>query len=256
MQLAESGAEIEGASGMSYPGYMREHVFTPAEMRHSDVDDLAGIIPHRARGYSPRVYGKFDGEVSNAELMDPSYKLPGGGLLSTAGDLARFALAVQSGVLVSRAAFARMSSSQKTRAGHETGYGYGWHIDHRAQQAPAAGPRELLGHVMVSERIWLERIAGEQNTQATFPVLPREELLHGHEENREALEKLVAARLEDVIHFRRGSGEEYDARVVDIIHHLVTHGYHHRGQLAAHYARKGLSYPDTDHIRFLMESGL
>jgi len=30
-----------------------------------------------------------------------------------------------------------------------------------------------------------------------------------------------------VIPFRRGSGEEYDASVEDIIHHLLTHGYQH-----------------------------
>jgi uncharacterized damage-inducible protein DinB len=117
-------------------------------------------------------------------------------------------------------------------------------------------PPELLCHLMVSERVWFERIAGEQKTQATFPVLAKDELLRGLEENRQTFQSLIATRLEDVIHFRRASGEAYQARVVDIIHHLLTHGYHHRGQLAAHYARKSVTYPNTDHIRFLMANGL
>lgn len=117
-------------------------------------------------------------------------------------------------------------------------------------------PHELLCHLMVSERVWFERIAGEQKTQTMFPVLAKEELLRGLEENRQTFQRLITTRLEDVIHFRRGSGEEYHARVVDIIHHLLTHGYHHRGQLAAHYARKGVTYPNTDHINFLIENGL
>ncbi len=61
--------------------------------------------------------------------MDSSYKIPGGGLVSTAEDLARFAIAVQSGVLIKQATFAQMSQNQKTRDGRETGYGYGWYID-------------------------------------------------------------------------------------------------------------------------------
>jgi uncharacterized damage-inducible protein DinB len=125
-----------------------------------------------------------------------------------------------------------------------------------AQPEPETRPGELLCHVVVSDRIWFERIAGEQETQTVFPVLAKDELLRSLEENRQTFQRLIATRLEDVIHFRRASGEEYDARVVDILHQLLTHGYHHRGQLAALYARKGVTYPNTDHIHFLMENRL
>jgi uncharacterized damage-inducible protein DinB len=112
-------------------------------------------------------------------------------------------------------------------------------------------PRELLAHVVLGERIWLERIEGEQRTQTFFPVLTEEELLRGLEDNRRRVDDLIPARLAEVVPFRRSSGEAYHARVVDILHHLVTHGYHHRGQLAAHYARRGMAYPNTDHIEYL-----
>jgi uncharacterized damage-inducible protein DinB len=125
-----------------------------------------------------------------------------------------------------------------------------------SQPEPETRPRELLCHIMVGERIWFERIAGEEKTQTFFPVLEREELLGGLEDNRRIFQRLIATSLENVIHFKRATGEKYHARVVDIIHHLLTHGYHHRGQLAAHYARKGVAYPNTDHIKFLMENGL
>lgn len=109
---------------------------------------------------------------------------------------------------------------------------------------------------MISELVWFERIAGEQKTDTMFHVLAKEELLQGLEENRQTFKRLIATRLQDVIHFRRASGEEYHARVLDIIHHLLTHGYHHRGQLAAEYARRGVAYPNTDHINFLIENRL
>jgi uncharacterized damage-inducible protein DinB len=116
-------------------------------------------------------------------------------------------------------------------------------------------PRELLAHLMVGERVWFERIAGQQRTTTMFPLMSKDELILGFTENAETLRQL-SSRLEDVIHFRRGTGEEYHARVEDIIQHLLTHGYHHRGQLAAHYAPSRIKYPNTDHINFLIENRL
>src|SRR4030095_3043573 len=122
------GVTIEGASGMTFEDYLRENIFTPAGMQHTYVDDLYAIIRNRAHGYTPRVFGQLDGNYRNPVLMDSSYKIPGGGLLSTAEDLARFAIAVQNGVLIKSETFAEMSRSQKTRDGRDTGYGYGWYV--------------------------------------------------------------------------------------------------------------------------------
>ena len=125
------GVVIEGASGMSYPDYLRERVLKPAGMMHTQVDDIFAIIPNRARGYSPRVYGQFNGDWRNPYLMDSSYKIPGGGLVSTVEDLAKFAIAVLNGVLIKPETFELMSKNQKTRDGKETGYGYGWYVGQR-----------------------------------------------------------------------------------------------------------------------------
>ena len=123
-----------------------------------------------------------------------------------------------------------------------------------SQPDPEVRPRELLAHLMVGERIWFERIEGQQRTTTAFPSMSKEELVRGFTENADTFRRLIGADLENVIHFKRASGEEYHARVEDIIHHLLTHGYHHRGQLAAHYARSGMKYPNTDHINFLIEN--
>jgi CubicO group peptidase (beta-lactamase class C family) len=122
------GAVIEGASGMAFADYLRDNLFKPAGMQRTQVDDLYAIILNRARGYTPRVFGQFDGNYRNPVLMDSSYKIPGGGLVSTAEDLARFAIAVQNSVLIKPTTFAEMSKSQKTRDGRETGYGFGWYV--------------------------------------------------------------------------------------------------------------------------------
>ena len=116
--------------------------------------------------------------------------------------------------------------------------------------------RTLLAHILQGERIWFDRIAGRQVTTTTLPELAKEELLRGFAENAATYRELIASRLPDVIHFRRASGEEYHASVADILYHLVTHGYHHRGQLAALCARAGVPYPSVDHIDYLMQNRL
>jgi uncharacterized damage-inducible protein DinB len=125
-----------------------------------------------------------------------------------------------------------------------------------SQSEPEERPRELLGHLMVGERAWFERIEGAQKTITMFPLLSNDELVRGFTANAETFRQLIGSHLENVVHFRRASGEEYHARVADIIHHLLTHGYHHRGQLAAHFARSGVAYPNTDHINFLIQNKL
>lgn len=125
-----------------------------------------------------------------------------------------------------------------------------------SQPDAEARPRELLSHIVLGENVWFERIAGGQKTRDTFPALEQADLLRRLEENRGTYHDLIATRLDDVIDFTRASGEAYHARVEDIVLHLLTHGYHHRGQLAAHYARKGVRYPSTDHIDWLIQNRL
>ena len=91
------GCVIEGASEQKFFAYVREHVLKPAGMAHTFVDDAFEIVPHRARGYQV-----MNGQVKNAGPMDSSYKIPGGGLVSTAEDLVRFDMALTDGKLIKR----------------------------------------------------------------------------------------------------------------------------------------------------------
>jgi len=121
------GCVIEGASGMSYMDYVRENIFKPAEMNRMREDNLFEIIPNRAQGYRKTQ----SGELRNSGLADTSYKIPGGGLCSTVEDLAKFAIAVQTGALVKKETLEQMWTRQKTRDGQETAYGLGWALGER-----------------------------------------------------------------------------------------------------------------------------
>ena len=56
------GAVIEGASGMSFPDYLRENIFKPAGMTITQPDDARKNIPNRAQGYTPNTYAVFNGD--------------------------------------------------------------------------------------------------------------------------------------------------------------------------------------------------
>ena len=69
--------------------------------------------------------------MRNSGLADTSYKIPGGGFISTVGDLAKFAIAMQEGTLVKKETLAQMWTEQKTRDSKGTGYGLGWGVSER-----------------------------------------------------------------------------------------------------------------------------
>lgn len=124
------GCVLEGASGETYYDYLRAHVLQPAGMTHTAVDSVYEIVPHRARGYQIE-----DGKVKNAGLMDSSYKIPGGGLDTTAEDLVRFGAALMDRQILKPTTLAAMWTPMKLRNGALAGnpeqashYGLGWEI--------------------------------------------------------------------------------------------------------------------------------
>src|SRR6266581_79196 len=119
------GCAIEGASGEKYADYVREHVLVPAGMLQTRPDDRLAIIPLRARFYSK----DKSGAVANAEFLDSSYKVPGGGWLSSAPDMARFEVAILNNHLVKGATRDIMWTPQMPSDGlGRMAYGLGWQL--------------------------------------------------------------------------------------------------------------------------------
>ena len=129
------GCVVEGASGQKFADFVVENVFKPAAMERIRVDSVADIIPNRAQGY--RITDK--GVLTNSPLADNSYKVPGGGFVSTAEDLARFAVALQTGKLLKRETLELMYEPQQTKDGKATSYGLGWGVAKRPTGERAIG---------------------------------------------------------------------------------------------------------------------
>jgi len=143
-----AGCVIEGASGERFQDYVAEHVLKPAGMTHTFVDDVFEIVPHRARGYQ-----KIDGQVKNAGLMDSSYKIPGGGYVTTAEDLVRFAQALMDGKIVTPGTLARMWTPVEIPGG-TSNYGLGF------------------GVLMVDGEKYVSHGGGQQGTSTSMVIIP------------------------------------------------------------------------------------
>ena len=119
------GCAIEGASGRKYADVVRESVLIRAGMLQTRPDDRFAIVPHRTRFYSK----SESGAVVNAEFLDASYKVPGGGLLSSATDMARFEVAILKDQLIKRTTRDMMWTPQMPSDGlGRMVYGLGWQI--------------------------------------------------------------------------------------------------------------------------------
>ena len=123
------GVAIETVSGKAYGDYMREHVWGPAGMTSTRMEDPAVIIPNRVRGY------RFvDGQVRNSEFVDVSSRFAAGASRGTVPDLLRFGTALSEGRLISPASMALMRTPMRTRDGRiagfprTDGYAMGWSV--------------------------------------------------------------------------------------------------------------------------------
>jgi CubicO group peptidase (beta-lactamase class C family) len=144
------GCVIEGASGAKYVDFVRQNVFPPAGMEQTQVDDRFAIIPYRTRFYQKTESGK----VRNADFLDSSYKIPGGGWLSSAEDAARFEVAILNDKLVRRATRDLMWTPLKPSDGSKDEYGLGW--GNRNEDGIASA-----GHT-----------GGQQGTSTAFSIAP------------------------------------------------------------------------------------
>src|SRR5713226_8307284 len=118
------GCVLEGAASQKYVDFVRENVFRPAAMEHTQADNFFAIVPSRTRWY----HRDKSGAVHNAGVLDSSYKIPGGGLISSADDMANFEAALLAGKLLRRSTRDLMWTVAQPTEGKPSHYALGWFI--------------------------------------------------------------------------------------------------------------------------------
>jgi uncharacterized damage-inducible protein DinB len=114
----------------------------------------------------------------------------------------------------------------------------------------AAYPARMLSHVVLGEATWYNRISGVPASSEVFRILPHFELDEFIDRHRHLVRRLVRDHLHDRIAYRRFTGEAHESTVSEILLHVITHGFHHRGQIVAHYSRQGMLPPAIDFITY------
>jgi uncharacterized damage-inducible protein DinB len=113
-----------------------------------------------------------------------------------------------------------------------------------------------ISHVLLGEQAWFQRLAGEEPDRDIWRTMEVEQMKEMHRKHARTYERLLGDNLDRTIDYVRFSGEEYRSSVSEILLHLVTHGAHHRGQIAAHLGAMGRRPPNTDFVQFCIANRL
>ena len=118
------GLIIEKAANRPYWDFLDERIFKPSKMIRTMASSPSASPPNQASGYS--------WENNRLEKRDPITPTAGwaaGSLVSTASDLANWAIALYSGKLLRPGSLAQMWTPHKLDNGNDSIYGLGWVVD-------------------------------------------------------------------------------------------------------------------------------
>jgi CubicO group peptidase (beta-lactamase class C family) len=117
------GMIVEAAVRQSYNDYVREHLLTPAGISDAATTKNIATVPNMAAGYS-----FANGKSAPVAGIREDWTWAAGNLIMTAGALVKWNDALQTGRIVSKATFAKMSEAVPLADGQSSGYGLGFEI--------------------------------------------------------------------------------------------------------------------------------
>ncbi len=153
------GRIIDSLSGQNFTQFIEENQFKTCEMSSTVFGDSFDIIPHNSNSYSTliNIDGKWinDGKLHNAYASFPLFFRTATGIISTAEDLSKWLIALQSGKLLkNKESINQMFTATKLNNGKfggfnklTNGYALGWPTVERDEHpavSPVGGMRSAL----------------------------------------------------------------------------------------------------------------
>jgi CubicO group peptidase (beta-lactamase class C family) len=118
---------IRKVTGKWYGDFLKERIFEPLGMADTRVNNISEVIPNRASGYLWR-----GGKLRNGEYVaDSILAYGGGGIVSTAPDMAKFAAALRTEKLLKKSSLEQAWTGVKLNDGSTSSYGLGWALDRK-----------------------------------------------------------------------------------------------------------------------------
>jgi D-alanyl-D-alanine carboxypeptidase len=125
------GMVVAKAGGRPYAAFMQDEFFTPLGLAQTRYGSETEIIPRRAQGY---LFDRDRGSHTNDAAISMNGPGAGGALVSSAGDLVRWQIALTSGRAISAASFEQMIASPVQMEQSTARYGFGLMVDRREGQ--------------------------------------------------------------------------------------------------------------------------
>jgi len=113
----------------------------------------------------------------------------------------------------------------------------------------------LLSHTLNTQKIWNNRIAGEEDKVDVWGNIKVDEMTFAENKNfAESLELLENENLDRVVQFKNSKGESYQNSVRDIMFHVINHSTYHRGQIATEFRKQGIDPIVSDFVYYKLDN--
>ncbi|MBK1842495.1 damage-inducible protein DinB [Azospirillum sp. YIM B02556] len=119
--------------------------------------------------------------------------------------------------------------------------------------------RGTLNHILVADRVWLERIEGYGPKPSSLDEILHDDfagLRAAREAEDERLLRVVASipvdRFDSTLSYRSMAGTSHELPFGQILTHVFNHQTHHRGQAHTLVSQFGLDAPSVDFVYFLL----
>ncbi len=148
------GVALGASQKTTFEAAVKAELLTPLQLTGVVPDREWTSIPHRATGY----WKGDDGTVLPQGSTDVSWKLPGGGYVSTVADLAAWCRALSQGAPLDDQAKALAWTKQTTSGGKTVGYGLGFSVNKR------------------KGKTWVGHSGSQQKVRSNLRLYPAEQL--------------------------------------------------------------------------------
>ncbi|MEM9064913.1 MAG: DinB family protein [Planctomycetota bacterium] len=120
---------------------------------------------------------------------------------------------------------------------------------------------DRTAHLLLTRLEWLDRVLGDRSEACANGIFPEDVSLDHLQGLREQVEQrwdAYLAKLDDTelsrdAQYTNTAGEKYTTPVADILDHVYTHGFYHRGQVASAVSACGGERAMQDYILYVRD---
>ncbi len=116
----------------------------------------------------------------------------------------------------------------------------------------------LLTHILVAQRIWMNRMNGIEQTFEPWTIIDSSKLEEWLMENRrlftDFFSRFTVSQIHNLVTYKNSTGKEFQTSNIDILTQLSHHGAYHRGQVSILLKELEIVIPPTDYIYFVRQN--